>query len=205
MNVGDVVEIYQDPVTKTGLEGEAVIHKILSYYEGIYRLLVVFYNEDDRKYERTVYVEDEDEHPFPEPDKIRGRTLTDRESDILTGWQDVIKAQVDKSTMGAVLNSVFSAMCLPFEILGVSEEEKGTIEMIPKNIKGSDLIGRKAHPVTTLINGAGQAVSPDSVVTITGVVKGYGLNVQSEKCPCCGQFAYMRRIPRELLNLIDPE
>ncbi len=73
---------------------------------------------------------------------------------------------------------------------------------IPKSYKGADLIGRKVRPTHDIRNGGGCGISPDTVCTIVSVVRGHGFTIKSEKCPCCGQYAYIARVHREDLDLI---
>ena len=77
--------------------------------------------------------------------------------------------------------------------------------MIPTKYKGSDLIGRKCRPMYAFRNGAGNGVTPDTVCTIVNVVRGHGFVIETEKCPHCGQYAHISRIPRRDLELIEEE
>ena len=73
---------------------------------------------------------------------------------------------------------------------------------IPKSYKGADLVGRKVRPTHSIKNGGGCCVSPDTVCTIVSVVRGHGFTIKSEKCPYCGQSAYIARVHREDLDLV---
>ena len=75
--------------------------------------------------------------------------------------------------------------------------------MIDHRIKGEELIGKKCRPTGTIRNGAGECVSGDTICTIVNVVKGQGIVIMTEKCPCCGQQAYIRRVHRNDLTLIE--
>jgi hypothetical protein len=77
--------------------------------------------------------------------------------------------------------------------------------LIPRKYTGEQLLGRKVRPVRTIRNGAGSCVSPDTICTIRAVVRGHGFTIQTEKCPHCGQSAYIARVAREDLELIAGE
>lgn len=77
--------------------------------------------------------------------------------------------------------------------------------MIDHRIKGELLIGRKCHPTKQLRNGNGDGVTPNTICTIVEVVRGHGITIETEKCPCCGQYAYIRRIHRNDLTLLEAE
>lgn len=73
--------------------------------------------------------------------------------------------------------------------------------MIPRKYKASDLKGRKARLVRELTNWAGQVISEETIVTITRAR--YGIEVKTETCKHCGQSAYIRKIRREDLALVE--
>ena len=75
--------------------------------------------------------------------------------------------------------------------------------MIPMKYKGSDLIGKKCRPTRYIRNGAGDGITPKTVCTIVDVVRGHGFTIQTETCPHCGQYAYIRKVKREELELVD--
>lgn len=77
--------------------------------------------------------------------------------------------------------------------------------MISKKYRGEDLIGKKCRPVRNIRNGAGQGITPDTICTIVRVVRGHGFIIQTEKCPCCGQYAWISRVSRNDLELIKEE
>ena len=52
-------------------------------------------------------------------------------------------------------------------------------------------------------NGGGDGISPATICTIVDVVRGHGFKVKTEKCPCCGQYAYITGVSREDLELIE--
>ena len=74
--------------------------------------------------------------------------------------------------------------------------------MISRKYKADELIGKKCRPVRSIKNGGGQVVTPDTVCTIRSAH--YGVEIATEKCPCCGMYAIISRIPREDLELIEP-
>ena len=73
--------------------------------------------------------------------------------------------------------------------------------MIDKKYRSTELIGRKCRPVHDIVNGGGQGVSKGTICTI--VAAHYGVTIQTERCPCCGQFAVISRVDRRELDLID--
>ena len=75
--------------------------------------------------------------------------------------------------------------------------------MIPKKYSGEELRNRYCRPVRKIKNGAGDAVSPDTICRIVNVVRGHGFTIETEKCSQCGQSAYISRIAREDLELIE--
>lgn len=75
--------------------------------------------------------------------------------------------------------------------------------MIDRKYSGKDLIGRKCRPVRPIRNGGGEGVTQDTICTIVNVVRGHGFIIQSEKCPHCGQYAYISRISRNDLELLE--
>lgn len=75
--------------------------------------------------------------------------------------------------------------------------------MIPRKYKADELVGRRCRPVHPIKNGGGMVITPDTVCTIRSAH--YGIEVATEKCPCCGMWAIISRIPREELELIEQE
>ena len=55
--------------------------------------------------------------------------------------------------------------------------------MIPKSYKGKDLLGRKATINSDTRNKGGNGIGAGATVTITGVVRGKGVTIKTEKCP----------------------
>lgn len=77
--------------------------------------------------------------------------------------------------------------------------------MIEKKYCGKDLVGKKCRPVRNICNGAGQGITAETICTIVSVVRGHGFIVQTEKCPCCGQYARISRVNRNDLELIEQD
>lgn len=77
--------------------------------------------------------------------------------------------------------------------------------MIDKKYRGQDLIGRKCRPVQPFNNRAGDGVTSDTVCTIVSVVRGHGFTIQTDKCPHCGQYAYISHVGRHALELIEED
>lgn len=75
--------------------------------------------------------------------------------------------------------------------------------MIPKKYSGDELRNKLCHPVRKIKNGGGQAISPETICRIVSVVRGHGFTIETEKCIHCGQSAYISRISREDLELIE--
>lgn len=74
--------------------------------------------------------------------------------------------------------------------------------MIGQKYSGKDLIGRKCRPMRNIRNGGGQGITPETVCTIVSVARGHGFTIQTEKCPHCGQYAWITRVNRNDLELI---
>lgn len=74
--------------------------------------------------------------------------------------------------------------------------------MIPRKFTGEMLKGRKATLERDIRNVAGVAIGKGATVTITGVVRGKGLTIKTEKCPHCGQYSYITTVQREDLTLL---
>ena len=74
--------------------------------------------------------------------------------------------------------------------------------MIDKKLRGQDLIGRKCRVTRQIHNGAGQGVSPETICTITRVVPGLGFVIRTDKCPHCGQYAWISHVSRDELELV---
>lgn len=75
--------------------------------------------------------------------------------------------------------------------------------MIPMKYKGSDLIGKRCRPTRNIRNGAGDGITSKTVCKIVDVVRGHGFTIQTETCPHCGQYAYIRKVKREELELVE--
>lgn len=77
--------------------------------------------------------------------------------------------------------------------------------MIPKQLTREQLLGRLCRPVREIKNGAGNVVTPDTICKIADVVRGHGFTIKTEKCPYCGQAAYISRISRDSLQLAEQD
>lgn len=75
--------------------------------------------------------------------------------------------------------------------------------MIPKKYTSEMLKERKARCLRDIGNRGGNFVSRGSEVIIIKAVRGQGLTIKTEKCPHCGQYAYIVGIQREELELVD--
>ena len=72
---------------------------------------------------------------------------------------------------------------------------------IPKMMPMKDCIGKRAMLDRDTMNGAGQVISAGVVVKIRSC--GKSLNIETEKCPCCGQYCIIRGVLKRHLTLID--
>ena len=75
--------------------------------------------------------------------------------------------------------------------------------MIDRKYRGEDLIGKKCKPVRSIKNGGGDGITTDTICTIKDVVRGHGFTIQTDKCPHCGQYAYITRVNRQDLRLFE--
>lgn len=75
--------------------------------------------------------------------------------------------------------------------------------MIDKKYRGRDLIGQTCRPTVSFHNGGGAGVSPKTLCTIEDVVPGHGFTIKTEKCPHCGQYAFITRVSRCDLELAE--
>lgn len=75
--------------------------------------------------------------------------------------------------------------------------------MIPKKYTGEMLKGRKARCLVDIGNRGGNWISKGSKVTIVKAVRGKGITIKTETCPCCGQYCYITRVNREELELLE--
>ena len=72
--------------------------------------------------------------------------------------------------------------------------------MIGKETKMIDCVGKYATLDRSIMNGAGQCIAKGSKVKIVDC--GRALSIQTEKCPCCGQYCYIRGVKKETLTLL---
>lgn len=75
--------------------------------------------------------------------------------------------------------------------------------MIPKKYSGDELRNKFCRPVRKIRNGGGAAISPETICRIVSVVRGHGFTIETEKCPRCGQSAYISRVSRDALELVE--
>ena len=74
--------------------------------------------------------------------------------------------------------------------------------MISKRFTRDVLVGKKCIPTARLINGAGAGVLPGTPCVIKDVVRGKEITIETEPCPCCGQFARISHISRNDLEIV---
>lgn len=77
--------------------------------------------------------------------------------------------------------------------------------MIPKKYTREMLRRRKARVLVDIANKGGCGVSAGATVTIIDVVRGKGLYIKTEKCPHCGQYAYITGVARTELEFIEED
>ena len=75
------------------------------------------------------------------------------------------------------------------------------VSMIGKNIKMSECVGKYATLDRSVMNGAGQCINKGSRVKI--IDYGRALDIQTDKCPCCGQYCRIYGITKDSLTLIE--
>ena len=75
--------------------------------------------------------------------------------------------------------------------------------MIDRKYRREDLIGKKCQPIRSIKNGGGDGITTDTICTIKDVVRGHGFTIQTDKCPHCGQYAYITRVNRHDLRLFE--
>lgn len=77
--------------------------------------------------------------------------------------------------------------------------------MISKKYRSEELMGRKCCPVRKIRNRAGNGITPNTICTIVGVVRGRGITIETPECPHCGQSTRITGISRNELELILEE
>lgn len=77
--------------------------------------------------------------------------------------------------------------------------------MIDRRLRRDDLIGKKCRVLRGFRNRGRQGVSKDAICTIKNVVRGSGFIIETDKCPHCGQYAYITHVSREDLELISED
>ena len=75
--------------------------------------------------------------------------------------------------------------------------------MISAKYTREDLLGRYVWPVRRIRNGAGIGITPQTRCKVMDVVRGRGITIQTDKCECCGMYAYITGVARQDLELID--
>lgn len=75
--------------------------------------------------------------------------------------------------------------------------------MIDRKLNRKDLIGKTCRPVHTIQNRSGCIISDDTDCVIKDVVRGHGFTIQTDKCPHCGQSAYITHVKREDIKLVE--
>lgn len=74
--------------------------------------------------------------------------------------------------------------------------------MINKSLRRDELINKKCRLIRDIRSRGGHGVPKDTICTIIDVVRGSGFAIKTDKCPHCGQYAYITHVPREDLELI---
>ena len=77
--------------------------------------------------------------------------------------------------------------------------------MIDRKLKRDELIGRRCQVMRDLENRGGQGLSKGTICTIKDVVRGNGFIIQTDRCPHCGQYAYVTHVSRNDLELMIQE
>lgn len=73
--------------------------------------------------------------------------------------------------------------------------------MIPKNMKSKDMVGMNVRTTRAIRNGAGIVVPEGTNVKISSF--GRCFTIKTEKCPCCGLYAYVSGITRDDVELLE--
>lgn len=73
---------------------------------------------------------------------------------------------------------------------------------ISQKLTAEDLVGKPVCVLRKLQNRGGEGVSPGTIATIKRVVRGQGITIETKKCPCCGQYAYITGVKRDDLTLV---
>ena len=77
--------------------------------------------------------------------------------------------------------------------------------MIDKKLNRDALIGRRCQVMRDLKNRGGRGLSRGTICTIKDVVRGNGFIIQTDRCPHCGQYAYVTHVSRNDLELMIQE
>lgn len=82
------------------------------------------------------------------------------------------------------------------------EADSNLFTPIPKKMTSQELEGRIVYVLRKLQNRGGDGISPGTIATIKRVVRGQGITIETAKCPCCGQYAYITGVKRSDLSLV---
>ena len=83
--------------------------------------------------------------------------------------------------------------------------KRGADALIDRKLRRDDLIGKKCRALRGLRNRGGQGISKGTICTIKDVVRGNGFIIQTDRCPHCGQHAYVTHVSRNDLELMIQE
>ena len=83
-----------------------------------------------------------------------------------------------------------------------SEADSKLFAPIPSKMTSQELEGKTVYVLRKLQNRGGDGLSPGTIATIKRVVRGQGITIETEKCPCCGQYAYITGVKRNDLSLV---
>ena len=83
-----------------------------------------------------------------------------------------------------------------------SEADSKLFAPIPQKLTSQELEGKTVYVLCKLQNRGGEGVSPGTIATIKRVVRGQGITIETEKCPYCGQYAYITGVNQSDLSLV---
>lgn len=87
--------------------------------------------------------------------------------------------------------------------LELSEEKERQNPLIPSTSTITDPAAIRALLKKRKEHSGGDAISPETICRIVSVVRGHGFTIETEKCPRCGQSAYISRVSRDDLELVE--
>lgn len=73
--------------------------------------------------------------------------------------------------------------------------------MISKKLTGKQLIGKRVRVDSDHVNNGGHGIGKGAIATIVDLYA--GVAIKTDKCPHCQQYAYISRVSRDDLTLID--